>query len=237
MRSEKRSDKRSCVLGHPPTIRRMAVLLSVNLAVPQPNRGGKKRGPTGIDKRPATGAVEVRAPGAHGSGLVGDGVFDKVNHGGDAQAVYAYAREDLDRWQAELGRELTGGMFGENLTTQGLDVTGARIGERWRIGADVLLEVTVPRIPCTTFAAWMEEPQWIKRFTEGRAPGSYLRVVEPGRIRAGDDVSVVSRPEHEVTIGITFRALTVEPELLPRLLDIEQLPDAVRKKAARRTTS
>jgi MOSC domain-containing protein YiiM len=213
----------------------MAVLLSVNLAVPQPNRGGKKSGPTGIDKRPAAGPVEVRAPGEHGSGLVGDGVFDKVNHGGDGQAVYAYAREDLDRWQAELGRELTGGTFGENLTTRGLDVTGARIGERWRIGADVVLEVTVPRIPCTTFAAWMDEPQWIKRFTAGRAPGSYLRVVEPGTIRAGDEVSVITRPEHGVTIAITFRALTTEPELLPRLLDIEELPDWVRKKAARRS--
>jgi MOSC domain-containing protein YiiM len=215
----------------------MAVLLSVNLAVPQPNRGGKKAGPTGIDKRPAPGPVEVRAPGEHGSGLVGDGVFDKVNHGGAQQALYAYAREDIDRWQAELGRELTGGTFGENLTTQGLDVTGARIGERWRIGADVVVEVTMPRIPCTTFAAWMDEPQWIKRFTEGRAPGSYLRVVEPGRIGAGDDISVLSRPEHDVTIGITFRALTIEPELLPRLIAIEQLPDKVRVKAARRLTS
>jgi MOSC domain-containing protein YiiM len=212
----------------------MAVLLSVNLAVPQPNRGGRKTGPTGIDKRPADGPVEVRAPGQDGSGMVGDGVFDKVNHGGDKQALYAYAREDLDRWQAELGRELTGGTFGENLTTQGVDVTGARIGERWRIGDDVVVEVTVPRIPCTTFAAWMDEPQWIKRFTAGCAPGSYLRIVEPGTIRAGDEVSVISRPEHGVTIGITFRALTIEPELLPQLLDIEELPISVREKAARR---
>jgi MOSC domain-containing protein YiiM len=216
----------------------MAQLLSVNLAVPR-RTSVKGVGVTGIDKRPATGPVQVRAPGPKGtglgSGLVGDQVFATAHHGGDDQAVYAYAREDLDAWEAELGRTLPGGVFGENLTTSGLDVNGALIGERWRIGEQVVLEVAVPRIPCGTFARWMAEQGWVKRFTIRALPGAYLRVVVPGELRAGDPVVVVSRPEHDVTIGVTFRALTREPELLPRLLEAEALPGDVKSLATRRT--
>jgi MOSC domain-containing protein YiiM len=217
----------------------MAELLSVNLAVPRPNPA-KGVGVTGIDKQPAVGPVEVRAPGPKvtglGSGLVGDQVFDCAHHGGDDQAVYAYAREDLDRWEAELGRPLAGGVFGENLTTLGVDVTGALIGERWRIGERVVLEVALPRIPCGTFAQWMAEQGWIKRFTACACPGAYLRVVVPGEIRAGDPVSIDSRPGHDVTIGITFRALTGEPHLLHRLTAADALPQSVRGRARRRTS-
>ena len=128
-------------------------VLSVNLARPQPNVWGKDA-VTGIDKRPVTAPVLVRAPGdkAHGlgSGLSGDSIGDRVNHGGDDQAVYAYAREDLDDWQTRLGRQLPAGSFGENLTTTGIDVSGALIGEQWRIGDDCELQVTCPRIPCST---------------------------------------------------------------------------------------
>jgi MOSC domain-containing protein YiiM len=216
----------------------VATVLSVNLAVPRHNPA-KGVGITGIDKRPATGPVLVRAPGPKGagggSGVVGDQVFDLAHHGGEDQAVYAYAREDLDRWAAELGRDLPGGVFGENLTTEGVDVTGALIGERWRIGADVVLEVAVPRIPCGTFAHWMAEQRWVKRFTVQARPGAYLRVVAPGEVRAGDPVTVFGRPDHGVTIGLTFRALTREPERLPTLLAADALPDDVRALAARRT--
>jgi MOSC domain-containing protein YiiM len=217
----------------------MATVLSVNLAVPRPN-SAKDVGVTGIDKRPTADSVLVRAPGAKvtgfGSGLVGDDVFDREHHGGDDQAVYAYAREDLDLWGAELGRDLPGGVFGENLTTAGIEVTGALIGERWRIGEQVLLEVSVPRIPCATFALWMAEERWIKRFTIGARPGTYLRVIEAGAIRAGDPITVVSRPEHDVTVGVTFRALTREPDLLPRLVGVDALPASVRERAGARTT-
>jgi MOSC domain-containing protein YiiM len=213
----------------------VAHVVSVNLAVPRPNPA-KDVGITGIDKQPTASPVLIRAPGAMGtSGLAGDQIFDTPHHGGDDQAVYAYAREDLDRWQAELGRDLPGGVFGENLTTAGLDVTGARIGERWRVGDTVVLEVAVPRIPCGTFAHWMAEEQWIKRFTAAAAPGAYLRVIMPGEVRAGDPVTVVGRPDHDVTIGVTFRALTREPELLPRLVTAEALPDDVKARVARRT--
>jgi MOSC domain-containing protein YiiM len=218
----------------------MARLISVNLAAPRPNPA-KTTGITGIDKQPAPGPVRVRAPGPRGagpgSGLVGDGIFDVANHGGDDQAVYAYAREDLDAWQVELGRELPGGVFGENLTTSGVDVTGALIGERWRVGAQVVLEVAVPRIPCGTFAHWMAEERWVKRFTVRAWPGAYLRVVDAGEIRAGDPITVLSRPSHDVTIGVTFRALTLEPELLPRLLGVDGLPAGVRQRAAKRTAT
>ncbi|NUT32610.1 MAG: MOSC domain-containing protein [Hamadaea sp.] len=219
-----------------------AVLLQINLAVPRESTA-KSVGVTGIDKRPTADAVEVRAPGPRdgglGSGVVGDEIFDRRNHGGDDQAVYAYAREDLDWWSAELDRTLPGGCFGENFTTSGLDVTGARIGERWRVGDDLVLQVTVPRIPCGTFAAWMAEGQqvegrWVKTFTQAARPGAYLRVVTPGVVRAGDRVDVIHRPAHDVTIGVVFRATTLEPELLPILVDIEDLPEEIRETARRR---
>ncbi|GAA4707951.1 MOSC domain-containing protein [Phytohabitans rumicis] len=215
----------------------VSALVSVNLAVPRDNPA-KDIGITGIDKRPADGPVQVRGPGPKGtglgSGLVGDQIFDTAHHGGDDQALYAYAREDLDDWAAELGRSLPGGVFGENLTTVGVDVTGALIGERWRVGDEVVLQVVLPRIPCGTFANWMAEQQWVKRFTIRARPGAYLRVIEPGEIRAGDAVTVERRPDHDVTVGVTFRALTREPELLPRLLTADDLPESVRDLARRR---
>lgn len=198
----------------------MAVVESVNAGGLRPTRA-KRIGVTGIDKRPVAGPVEVRAPGPKGtggSGLAGDRIADLRHHGGDEQAMYAYAREDLDAWAAELGRPLSPGSFGENLTTAGLDVTGARLGERWRIGT-VLLQVTAPRVPCGTFAEWLGERRWERRFTERAVPGAYLRVVEPGTLWAGDAVGVERRRDHAVTIGLAFRAITLAPEQLPRLLE------------------
>lgn len=184
---------------------------------------------TGIDKRPVAGPVRVTVPGPGGSGLAGDVVCDTRFHGGETQAVYAFAREDLDEWAAGLGRVLADGVFGENLTTSGLDVTGAIVGERWRVGS-VLLEVTAPRIPCRTFAGWLGEKGWIRTFTQRAAPGAYLRVVEEGHVQAGDEVAVVDRPGHGVTLGESFRALTTERELLPRLLVVESLAATARKR-------
>ncbi|MFD8260966.1 MOSC domain-containing protein [Streptomyces griseoluteus] len=197
-------------------------LLSVNLgrprAVPYTDQA---EGVTGIDKRPVEGPVRVAAPGPKGvggSGLAGDAVCELRHHGGDDQAVYAFAREDLDDWERELGRSLSNGFFGENLTTEGLDVSGALIGERWRIGSGVVLEVTSGRIPCRTFQGHMAEPGWVKRFTRKAVTGAYLRVIEPGEIRAGDAVEIVHRPDHGVTAATQFRAVTTERELLPSLL-------------------
>lgn len=215
----------------------MSYVESLNIGIARPVEA--KSGVSGIDKRPVDGPILVRAPGpkpSGGSGLVGDTICDTDNHGGDDQAVYAYAREDLDRWQGELGRTLPSGTFGENLTTSGLDITGAVIGERWRIGADLVLQVRVPRIPCRTFAVWLGEQGWIKRFTLRAVPGAYLRVLSAGEIRRGDRIVVEHRPAHAVTIGTVFRAITTEPELLSRLLDADELPDETKDRARRRLT-
>jgi MOSC domain-containing protein YiiM len=214
-------------------------VLSVNVGRPRPNPW-KGLSATGIDKRPVDGPVAVIAPGPKGTGMVGlagDRVYDVKHHGGSDQAVYAYAREDLDRWEAELGRPLANGSFGENLTTAGLDVNEARIGERWRIGPAVVLEVSCPRIPCATFQGWLERDGWISRFTQAALPGAYLRVIEPGDIRAGDPVEIVQRPRHDVTVALVFRALTREPELLPRLLAADALPEESRERVRKRITA
>ncbi|MBO0824622.1 MAG: MOSC domain-containing protein [Actinobacteria bacterium] len=211
-------------------------LLSVNIGKPRPNPW-KPVTLTGIDKRPVSRAVMVTDPGPKGTGavgLVGDAAYDVKNHGGTDLAVYAYAREDLDLWQAELDTALANGNFGENLTTEGLDVTGALVGERWRVGQDVILEVSCPRTPCGTFQGWLARAGWIKRFTEAAKPGAYLRVIESGLIQAGDPVRIERRPAHDVTIAVAFRALSTEPDLLPRLLAAEALPQWGRDIARRR---
>ena len=199
----------------------MGQLLSVNVGHPEPNPYKESKS-TGIGKRPVTGEVEVRAPGPKhgglGSGLVGDFIGDGKHHGGDGQAVYAFQREDLDAWQQRLGRELPNGFFGENLTTAGLDVNEARVGEVWQVGDQVQLKVTSPRIPCSTFRGWMGERGWARQFTAAGRPGTYLAVVVPGTIRAGDPVRVLHRPAHDVTAAPVFRATTTERDLLPQLL-------------------
>jgi MOSC domain-containing protein YiiM len=211
----------------------VAILDTVNLGRPRPNPQ-KEVGWTGIGKQPTEGPVEVRAPGPKttglGSGLIGDFIGDGKNHGGDGQAVYAFQREDLDEWERRLGRGLLNGFFGENLTTVGLEVNDARLGERWRVGRDVVLQVTTPRIPCSTFRGWIGEKGWARIFTAAGRPGTYLSVVTPGTIRAGDPIDVVHRPDHDVTISMAFRATTTERALLPRLLEAgDDLDPALRR--------
>ncbi len=216
-------------------------MLSVNLARVRPNPDAPSS-LTGIDKAAVEEPVMVRPPGPMreglGSGLVGDTIGNQKLHGGDDQAVYAYAREDLDEWEALLARPLTNGMFGENLTTSGVDVTEALIGERWRIGSDgPLLEVSAPRTPCRTFSAFLELRNWIKTFTNAAKPGAYLRVISPGVLRAGDEISIDRRPDHDVTIGMVFRARMSDPDLLPRLLAADALSSELKTYVRRRVGS
>jgi MOSC domain-containing protein YiiM len=200
----------------------VARLDSVNVGRPRPNPH-KEVGWTGIGKQPTLAPVEVRAPGPKatglGSGLIGDFIGDNKHHGGDGQAVYAFQREDLDEWEQRLGRVLPNGFFGENLTTVGLEVNDALLGEWWRVGSEVVLRVTTPRIPCSTFRGWMGEKGWARTFTAAGRPGAYLSVITPGTIVAGDAIEVVRRPHHDVTISMAFRAATTERALLPRLLE------------------
>ena len=194
----------------------MAQITSVNVVHEVRPDAHNGAGRTAIDKRAVEGAVAVGV-----QGLAGDRQMDVEHHGGRDKAVYAYAGEDVAWWAAELGRDLTPGQFGENLTTSGLDVTAALVGERWRIGGPdgVVVEVTQPRTPCASFKDWMGEPRWVRRFTEHGAPGAYLRVVEEGTVTAGDQIEVVHRPEHGVSIGRCF--VDLGPDVARRLLDAE----------------
>jgi len=212
-------------------------VLSVNVGQPRENPW-KTMKLTGIDKRPVEGPVKVTAPRAKGMGMVGlagDRVYDVRNHGGPDMAVYAYAREDLDFWTSELDLALPNGVFGENLTTEGADANGALVGERWRVGPALVLEATGPRVPCGTFQGWLAQAGWIKRFALAGRPGAFFRVIEPGEIQAGDEIEVVHRPDHDVTVALVFRALLVEPELLPRLLVADALPAELKEMARSRT--
>lgn len=154
-------------------------------------------GTTAIDKRPVAGAVKVGR-----FGLYADVQADRKHHGGDDKAVYAYAAEDADWWAEQLGRDIPPGLFGENLRVAGVDVSNARVGERWRVGESVVLEVTMPRTPCMTFARWMgeEDNGWVRRFSDARRLGAYLRVVSTGTVQAGDAIEVLPAPAGSPTV-------------------------------------
>ncbi|WP_093799480.1 MOSC domain-containing protein [Streptomyces sp. Wb2n-11] len=197
-------------------------ILSVNVGPAKPvTFTDAPSGMTGIDKQPVQGPVRVASPGPPGvgaSGVSGDAVCDLRFHGGEDRAVYAFAREDMDGWERELGRSLDNGAFGENLTTVDLDLRDALVGERWRVGPEVVLEVTGGRIPCRTFAGWLGEKGWVRRFTQAASPGAMLRVIEPGEFRTGDQVEIIRRPDHDVTVSYLFRAVTTQRKTLPGVL-------------------
>jgi MOSC domain-containing protein YiiM len=176
---------------------------------------GGKPGRSAINKRPVTGPVDVFQ-----LGLTGDECADKADHGGVDQALYAYAREDLDWWTEQLGYELPNGRFGENITTAGIDLSAALIGETWQLGSTVV-QVTTPRIPCVTFQSWMDEPHWVKRFAAAGRPGAYLRIITAGAVGAGDELRVLSRPEPAVTIAESMLAYYGDRDIMRRLLDVE----------------
>jgi MOSC domain-containing protein YiiM len=207
-----------------PDVARGAVV-SVNVGRARPiDRNGQPTA-TAIWKTPVSGRVAAR-----GVNLAGDEQADRAVHGGYDKAVYAYALEDTEWWEAELGRALGPGAFGENLTTVGIDVNAAVLGEKWRIGS-VLLQVCEVRIPCSVFKSWLgvsgfDDRGWAKRFTEYARPGPYLRVLEEGELQAGDAIAVEDRPAHGVTVTDMFRAFTTDPSLLPRLLDVDCVPAA-----------
>ncbi|MFD4468772.1 MOSC domain-containing protein [Rhodococcus sp. NPDC058505] len=190
---------------------------------------GTRRVPrTAIDKRPVTGPVEVGA-----QGLAGDHVCDTEHHGGVFKAVYAYLDAEAVRWEADLGRDLPAGWFGENLRVRGVATSDAVIGARWRVGATLELEITGPRTPCGTFGVWAAEPGWVKRFAERGDTGAYLKVLTPGPVAAGDPITVTHVPEHGVTVRDLFTGR--DPDGLAELLARQPgLSPSVEDKARRR---
>lgn len=199
----------------------MARLLSVNVG--RPRQLSVRRGRplmSAIGKASISPPARVRVAGVN---VEGDDQADRRVHGGPDKAVYAYASEDAAFWAADFGRELGPGAFGENLTTEGLDVSGAVVGERWRIG-DVELEVCQPRLPCNKLALRMGDPTMVKRFAQASRPGAYLRIVREGTLGAGDVIEVVSRPSHGVTVRDVSDAILLDEALLARAASPPQLP-------------
>ena len=174
-------------------------LTSINVGSEQTLVRPNKTEQTGIFKRSVDGPVQVGE-----QGIPGDFIGDKHNHGGPDQAVYVYGSLDYDWWAAELGREMTPGLFGENLTIEGLESPTLKIGDRLAVG-EVLLEVTAPRIPCGTLAGRMELPAFAKQFRFAGRPGVYCRVLRQGVLQAGDPVSLERYPAESVSIYETMR--------------------------------
>jgi MOSC domain-containing protein YiiM len=196
----------------PATVRSINVGRAATLATP--------RGPvqSAIEKQPVHGSVRFE-----GINAAGDEQANRAVHGGPNAAIYAYAAEDYAWWETELGRALAPGTFGENLTTSGLDVNGAVIGERWRVG-EAELQVAMPRVPCSKLAARMGDPRFVKTFARARRPGAYLRITRPGDVTAGDPITIVVRPSHGVRIVDVFTIYHFERERASELLAASELP-------------
>jgi MOSC domain-containing protein YiiM len=195
---------------------------SVNVGAPRAVQVDGRTVWTAIWKSPVEGRVPLR-----GANLRGDDQADRTVHGGPDKAVYAYGAQDTEWWEAQLGRSLGPGAFGENLTVRGLPVSEAVIGERWAVGS-ALLEVAQPRLPCFKLGLRMGDPRFLKRFADAARPGAYLRVISEGDIGAGDAIEVVARPAHGVTSALVSRAILREPQLLAAAQQAPELPGDLR---------
>lgn len=194
-------------------------VLSVNVASPREFEFQGKPATSSIWKKPVEGPVAAR-----GVNLEGDDQADREVHGGPDKAIYSYSIEDIRFWEGELKRPLPLSAFGENLTTSGIDVSGALIGERWEIGT-TLLEVSEPRAPCWKLGVKMDDPAFPRKFTKAGRPGAYLRIVREGVLAAGDSIRVVDRPRHGMGIGDVFRIYTREREKAGLLVEVPELSE------------
>jgi MOSC domain-containing protein YiiM len=204
-------------------------VLTVQVGGPKPYTWLGREVVTSIFKDPVAGPVEVR-----GHNLAGDDQSDRKSHGGADKAVYAYAREDLDWWEAELGRPLANGLFGENLTTAGLDLTNAVIGQTWRVGT-ALLQVTEPRTPCWKLGLKMGDPGFPRRAAASRRPGVLLRILEEGVLQAGDAITPGPPPAHGVTAADINRIYYREVKELTAIFETPELAAHWRTWAEHRT--
>lgn len=195
-----------------------ARVISINItSVVHQGEWTGSEGRTGIDKRSVSGSIEFK-----NNGVAGDRIIDTNVHGGYHQAVYAYAIEDAKWWEKEIGEEIPAGRFGENLTTEGIDVNAALVGEKWKIGS-VILEVSQPRIPCRVFAGFWKRATLIKDFTQAGRPGAYLRIIEEGTAQAGDVIEVIYKPDHKVSIKDLFSAKSGERSKIDEIKDVPEL--------------
>jgi MOSC domain-containing protein YiiM len=207
-----------------------ATIVSVNVGRTRQFEYEERAVQSAIWKNPVTGRIAVR-----GVNLDGDEQADRRAHGGPDKAVYAYAIEDTRWWEKQIGRPLSYGNFGENLTTQGIDVNDALIGEHWKIGTTVL-EVSEPRVPCWRLGVRMNDKLFPRRFTEALRPGSYLRIVVEGDVGAGDEIRIIERPNHTMTIRDVFRIYTRDHAEVETLLSIPQLSESWKRWATKVAT-
>ena len=209
----------------------MASVTSVNVGLPRPvdfETSGLPQ--TAIEKHPVVGPVRITWAGVEGNACA-----NTMFHGDELMRVYAYSVEDYQWWETELGTSFSPGHFAEQLTTEGIDLNAAVVGETWQVGT-ALLQIAHVRTPCLTFKGWMghtghDAKAWVRRFALAGRPGPYFRVLEEGIVEAGDAIVVTDRPAHGVTVSTMFRALMTEPALLPGLLEVEGLKDWVQERA------
>jgi MOSC domain-containing protein YiiM len=202
-------------------------VVSVNVGRPRTIQWQGRTVTSAIWKKSVSGPVTLR-----GVNLDGDDQADRQVHGGRDKAVYAYALEDYRLWHEESGLAIEPGLFGENLTIEGLEVSHARIGERWQIGSAVLA-VTQPRVPCYKLGIRLQDPGFPRRFAATARPGAYLRIVRAGVIAAGDDVFIVYMPAHKLTAAVVARAYHTDRSLLPMLVEVTELAPSWRDWAER----
>lgn len=201
-------------------------VLAVNVGKPREFTYDGRPARSAIWKSPVVGRIAAR-----GVNLDGDDQADRKAHGGPHQAVYAYAVEDLRWWEQEIGRPLEYGEFGQNLTIEGIEVNEALIGERWRVGTTVL-EVSQPRIPCWRLGVRMNDKLFPRRFSEALRPGTYLRIFSEGELGAGDEIQVIERPDHDLTVRDVMRIYVRDRHQAGRLLAVPQLSESWRGWAA-----
>lgn len=179
---------------------------------------------TGIFKFPTSGAARITL-----LGLEGDVIISKKHHGGPDQALYVYGAADYAWWSHELGREILPGTFGDNLTVSELESADWNIGDYLHIG-ETTLQITAPRIPCSTFAARMEEPQWVKKFRQAERPGLYCRVIKEGFVQTGDTASVEKYTGATISVLEMYRAWYEPNKSAATLRTLLNAPIAIRSR-------
>jgi MOSC domain-containing protein YiiM len=206
----------------------IGAVLSVNVGEPRDVQWAGRTVRTGIWKQPTPRRVQV----AHDN-LAGDAQADLRVHGGPDKAVYAYSAEDYRWWEGRLGAPVGAGAFGDNLTTEGVDLAGAVIGETWRVGT-ATLQVAQTRQPCFKLGIRMGDAGFVQEFDDARRFGVYLRIVAVGELGAGDEIFLVSRPDHGLTAAVFADILdSRDPAQIRRFTEIDQVPEGTRLWALR----